>query len=59
MIVLVLFIPFYAVIGLFVHGHHYLHLDADGNNATRHAIFWPLYFIRWLLVNFILAIRGL
>jgi hypothetical protein len=59
MIALVLLIPFYAVIGLFVHGHQYLNLYASGSVATRHAVFWPLYFVRWLVANFVLAIRGL
>lgn len=58
MISLVFLIPVYAIIGLMVHGHYYLHLGADGSESTRRALFWPLYFVRWLVVNFILAIMG-
>lgn len=58
MISLVFLIPVYAIIGLMVHGHYYLHLVADGSESTRRALFWPLYLVRWLVVNFVLAIMG-
>jgi len=29
------------------------------DNWFRYSIFWPAYVLRWLVVNFILAIKGL
>lgn len=59
MISLVFLIPIYVGFALAVYSHYYLHLVADGSESTRRAIFWPLYAVRWLVVNLILAIRGL
>lgn len=48
----------YFVVSLCVHGYHYVTLLSDASNATRHALFWPMYLARWLVTNFILAIKG-
>ena len=48
----------YFVVALCVHGYHYVTLLSDASNATRHALFWPLYLARWVVTNFILAVKG-
>lgn len=58
MIAIVPLIPAYFIIAMMVHGHYYIHELLDGSNAARRALFWPLYLIRWLVVNFVLAIMG-
>lgn len=59
MISIVFLIPIYGIIGFTVYSHYYLHIGAEGSEAARRAVFWPLYCVRWVVVNLILAIRGL
>jgi hypothetical protein len=58
MIYIIFAIPVYFIIALAIHSHYYIHTLVDSSYANRRAIFWPLYFVRWLVVNFILAVMG-
>ena len=31
----------------------------DTNTSFRYALFWPLYAVRWVVENILLAIKGL
>lgn len=48
----------YFMVGLVMYLHHYINNVSDNTIAARHGVFWPLYLVRWLIVNFILAIKG-
>lgn len=57
--ILVVLLPFYVVVGFLVFTYYHCETSEDGSSIARRVIFWPLYFVRWLVVNFVLAIRGL
>jgi hypothetical protein len=55
----ILLLPAYVVVGFLVFTYYHIETNEDGSSVARYVMFWPLYFVRWLVVNFVLAIRGL
>ena len=49
----------YAMIVLVWFLINWITLLEDTNTSFRYALFWPLYAIRWLVENILLAIKGL
>jgi len=59
MILIILCSPLYLAISFMVFFYHINDIRNSDGYAARHAIFWPLYLIHWVVRSFILAIRGL
>lgn len=57
--ILVVLLPFYVVVAFIVYAYYHIETSEDGSSIARRVIFWPLYAVRWMIANFILAIRGL
>lgn len=49
----------YVFVAVVVALYQLLEMVNPADDSFRLAIFWPLYAVRWFVVNLILAIRGI
>ena len=49
---------FYTCVSIGILIYHFIIAEANFGYVIRRTVFWPIYTIRWLLVNLIIALQG-